>query len=50
VIETPREGYKTITVRRKVYEELKGLAEKTHRSVPKLIEYFIKIEKEAGKE
>jgi len=41
VIDVPAEGYKSITVRREVYEELKSLAEKTHRSVPGLIEYLI---------
>ena len=41
----PKEGYKTITVRREVYERLRGLAERTDRSVPKLIEHLIRTEK-----
>jgi len=41
VIDVPIEGYKSITVRREVYEELKSLAERTHRSVPGLIEHLI---------
>jgi len=42
----PAEGYKSITVSREVYEELKDLAVKTHRSIPKLIEHLIeKIKK-----
>jgi len=43
VIDVPIEGYKTITVRREVYEELKNLAERTHRSVSKLIEHLIQV-------
>ena len=45
MIEVPTEGYKTITVSREVYDKLKNLAEGTYRSVPKLIEHLIRIEK-----
>ncbi|RJS93669.1 hypothetical protein CW705_01455 [Candidatus Bathyarchaeota archaeon] len=41
MIDVPIEGYKSITIRREVYEELKSLAERTHRSVPGLIEHLI---------
>jgi len=37
----PEPGYKTITVSEDLYEVLKKRAEKTHRSIAKLVEYLI---------
>jgi hypothetical protein len=36
----PRKGFKSLTIPEKLYEELKKYADKTHRTVPKTIEYI----------
>jgi len=37
----PTVGYRTITIREDCWKILKEQAEKTHRSVPKFIEYLV---------
>jgi len=42
----PVEGFETITVSTELYNELKVLAEKTQRSIPKTIEFLLQKSKE----
>lgn len=37
----PKEGYKTITIRTEVFDELKTFADKRYLTVPKAIQYLI---------
>jgi len=37
----PVEGWKSITVSEQTYKQLEQLAEKTHRTIPKLVEFLI---------
>jgi len=37
----PVEGYKSVTVKDKTYNELQELADKTHRSISGTIEYLL---------
>ena len=37
----PVEGFKTITVSQEVYDKIENFAEKTHRSVPKAVEFLM---------
>ena len=37
----PAEGFKSITISTKVYEQLEKYAEKTKRSIPKAIEFLL---------
>jgi predicted transcriptional regulator len=43
----PVEGFETITVSSDLYQRLQEVAEKTQRSIPKVIEYLLKNCKEA---
>jgi predicted CopG family antitoxin len=42
----PREGYRSITVKGEVYQELEKKAEESHRTVPEYIEHLLEIEKQ----
>ena len=37
----PKKGYKSITVPEVLHNRLMEIADKTHRSIPKLIEYML---------
>jgi predicted CopG family antitoxin len=43
----PVEGFETITVSTDLYKKLKEIAEKTQRSVPKVIEHLLNKSEEA---
>jgi hypothetical protein len=43
----PVEGFETVTVSTECYNKLKERAEKTQRSIPKLIEFLLQNSKEA---
>lgn len=42
----PAEGFKSITINTKVYEQLEKFAKKTKRSIPKAIEFLLEQHKE----
>ena len=46
----PKPGYATITVAQKTYDELKDFADKTHRSIPQVIEFLAEKAKNPKKE
>jgi predicted CopG family antitoxin len=48
VEKTPTEGFKTITVTEETLKKLEELAEKTHRSVPKVIEHLLETTTQGG--
>jgi len=41
----PPKGYKTISVKEKVHNELQNLADRTNRTVPELIEHLVSAHK-----
>lgn len=43
----PKEGFKSVTVSEELYKKLEKIAKKTFRTVPSVIEYLLKNNKEA---
>jgi len=37
----PVEGFKSVTISKETYKELGKIAEKTHRSIPEVIEFLL---------
>jgi hypothetical protein len=44
----PAEGFSTITVTVDVHKKLKAFADKTHRSIPKAVEYLVDQARKEG--
>jgi len=44
----PKEGFATVTVNIETHKLLKAFAEKTHRSVPQVIEYLVEEAKKVN--
>jgi hypothetical protein len=41
----PVEGFKSVTIPEETYKQLEIMADRTHRSIPKLIEYLLEVAK-----
>ena len=46
--EMPRKGYRSLTVKEKVFERLQKIAEETHRTIPEMIEHLTENQQTNG--